>query len=29
VCLKVYGELAVRNPAFLAQFDEPTAERVS
>jgi uncharacterized protein len=29
VCLKVYGELAVRNPAFLAQFDEPTAEKVS
>jgi uncharacterized protein len=22
VCLKVYGELAVRNPAFLAQFDD-------
>jgi len=22
VCLKIYGELAVRNPAFLAQFDD-------
>ncbi|HEV3139269.1 MAG TPA: quinohemoprotein amine dehydrogenase maturation protein, partial [Vicinamibacterales bacterium] len=39
VCLKVYGELSVRNPAFLAQFDEsaspvgaelaPPGERVS
>jgi uncharacterized protein len=30
VCLKVYGELAVRNPAFLAQFDdEEMAEKVS
>jgi len=29
VCLKIYGELAVRNPAYLAQFDEPTAEKVS
>jgi uncharacterized protein len=31
VCLTVYGELAVRNPAYLAQFDErePTTERVS
>jgi uncharacterized protein len=30
VCLKVYGELAVRNPAFLAQFDdEHMSERVS
>jgi len=22
VCLKIYGELAVRNPAFLSQFDD-------
>jgi uncharacterized protein len=31
VCLKVYGELAVRNPAFLAQFDDEdmAAEKVS
>lgn len=30
VCLQIYGELSERNPAFLAQFDEPTApERVS
>jgi uncharacterized protein len=30
VCLKVYGELAVRNPAFLAQFDdEEMTEKVS
>jgi uncharacterized protein len=33
VCLRVYGELSVRNPAFLTQFDEPereaSAERVS
>jgi uncharacterized protein len=30
VCLKVYGELAVRNPAFLAQFDrDDLTERVS
>jgi len=30
VCLKIYGELAVRNPAFLAQFDdEPAKEPVS
>ena len=30
VCLEVYGELAVRNPAFLTQFDdEPTKEPVS
>jgi uncharacterized protein len=34
VCLQVYGELAVRNPAFLTQFDEqddqhPPTERVS
>jgi uncharacterized protein len=29
VCLQVYGELAVRNPAFLTQFDDETTERVS
>jgi uncharacterized protein len=30
VCLKVYGELAVRNPSFLAQFDDDDmAEKVS
>jgi uncharacterized protein len=31
VCLRVYGELSVRNPAFLARFDReaPAAERVS
>jgi uncharacterized protein len=30
VCLKIYGELAVRNPAYLAQFDdEPMKEPVS
>ena len=33
VCLRVYGELSVRNPAYLSQFDEPeleaSAERVS
>ena len=30
VCLRIYGELAERNPAFLAQFDrEPMAERVA
>ncbi len=30
VCLEIYGELAVRNPAFLTQFDdEPTKELVS
>ena len=30
VCLKVYGELSVRNPAFLAQFDrEEMGEKVS
>jgi uncharacterized protein len=30
VCLKVYGELSVRNPAYLAQFDhEEMKERVS
>ena len=30
VCLQIYGELSERNPAYLAQFDEPmAAERVS
>ena len=30
VCLKVYGELAVRNPTYLEQFDrEPQTEKVS
>ncbi len=30
VCLKIYGELSVRNPAFLEQFDrEPQTEKVS
>lgn len=30
VCLRIYGELAERNPAFLAQFDsQDAAERVS
>ena len=30
VCLRIYGELSERNPAFLAQFDrEPMAERVA
>lgn len=30
VCLEIYGELAVRNPAFLTQFDdEPAKEPVS
>ncbi len=30
VCLRVYGELAVRNPAFLSQFDrEPAVEKVA
>jgi uncharacterized protein len=30
VCLQIYGELSVRNPAFLAQFDrEPATEKVS
>jgi uncharacterized protein len=30
VCLRIYGELATRNPAYLAQFDrEEAAERVS
>lgn len=28
-CLKVYGELSVRNPAFLAQFDEETEYEAS
>ena len=27
VCLQIYGELAERNPAFLAQFDERACER--
>jgi len=30
VCLKIYGELSVRNPGFLAQFDrEPMTEKIS
>jgi uncharacterized protein len=29
VCLEIYGEIAVKNPAFLAQFDEEAGERVS
>jgi uncharacterized protein len=29
VCLQIYGELAVRNPAFLAQFDEEEPPRAS
>jgi uncharacterized protein len=30
VCLRIYGELAARNPAYFAQFDrEDAAERVS
>ena len=30
VCLRIYGELAERNPAFLAQFDrEPMVEKVA
>ena len=30
VCLRIYGELSERNPAFLAQFDrEPMAEKVA
>ena len=29
VCLKIYGELSVRNPAFLAQFDRDVTEKVS
>ena len=30
-CLRIYGELAERNPSYLAQFDSPDAvgERVS
>jgi uncharacterized protein len=28
-CLEIYGELAVKNPAFLKQFDAETPERVS
>jgi uncharacterized protein len=28
-CLEIYGELAVKNPAFLAQFDDEPPERVS
>jgi uncharacterized protein len=29
VCLQIYGELSVRNPAFLAQFDDEPAEQVA
>jgi len=29
VCLKIYGELSVRNPAFLTQFDRELTEKVS
>jgi uncharacterized protein len=29
VCLQIYGELSVRNPAFLAQFDDEPAEKVA
>jgi uncharacterized protein len=29
VCLKIYGELSVRNPAFLTQFDREVTEKVS
>ena len=29
VCLKIYGELAARNPAFLAQFDDEEPPRAS
>ncbi len=29
VCLRVYGELSERNPAFLARFDGEAAERVA
>jgi uncharacterized protein len=31
VCLRIYGELAAKNPAYLAQFDSADAasERVS
>ena len=28
-CLEIYGELAERNPGFLAQFDDEPAEKVS
>jgi uncharacterized protein len=28
-CLEIYGEIAVKNPAFLQQFDDAPAERVS
>lgn len=28
-CLEIYGELAERNPAFLAQFDDEPTEKVS
>ena len=28
-CLEIYGEIAVHNPAFLSQFDDEPAERVS
>jgi uncharacterized protein len=28
-CLEIYGEIAVRNPAFLRQFDDDVSERVS
>jgi uncharacterized protein len=28
VCLQIYGELAVRNPAFLAQFDDQDAKEM-
>jgi len=29
VCLRIYGELSVRNPAFLTQFDRDVTEKVS
>jgi uncharacterized protein len=28
-CLEIYGEIAVKNPAFLRQFEDETPERVS
>jgi uncharacterized protein len=28
-CLEIYGEIAVRNPAFLRQFDDEPREKVS
>jgi uncharacterized protein len=28
-CLEIYGELAARNPAFLAQFDDEPTEKIS